>query len=56
LAAAAEKGRAVLAGTDRRSGLPAALDALLRAPVLTPKVLAALAQANATEISLSLCA
>jgi hypothetical protein len=29
------------AGTDRRSRLPDALDALLRAPVLTPKALAA---------------
>jgi ribosomal protein S25 len=40
LAAAAAQGRAVLAGTDRRSRLPAALEALLRAPVVTPKVLA----------------
>jgi Fic family protein len=32
---------AALAGTDRRSRLPEALDALLRAPVLTAKVLAA---------------
>ena len=41
LEAAAEQGRGALAGTDRRSRLPDALDALLRAPVLTPKALAA---------------
>ena len=41
LEAAAEQGRAALAGTDRRSRLPATVDALLRAPVLTPKALAA---------------
>jgi ribosomal protein S25 len=40
LEAAAEKGRAVLAGTDRRSRLPDTMDALLRAPVVTPKALA----------------
>jgi HTH DNA binding domain len=40
-AAASAKGRGALAGTDRRSRLPDALDALLRAPVLTPKSLAA---------------
>ena len=34
-------GQGPLAGTDRRSRLPDALDALLRAPVLTPKALAA---------------
>jgi hypothetical protein len=37
----AKQGRGSLAGTDRRSRLPDALDALLRAPVLTPKALAA---------------
>jgi hypothetical protein len=37
---AAGQGKAGLAGTDRRSRLPAALDALLRAPLLTPKALA----------------
>ena len=41
LGAAAEKGRGLLAKRDRRSCLPDALDALLRAPVLTPKALAA---------------
>ena len=41
LEAAAEQGRGALAATDRRSRLPDALDALLRAPVLTPKALAA---------------
>ena len=41
LEAAAAKGRGWLAGTDRRSRLPDALDVLLRAPVLTPKALAA---------------
>ena len=41
LETAAEQGRGALAGTDRRSRLPDALDALLRAPVLTPKALAA---------------
>ena len=41
LEAAAAKGRGWLAGTDRRSRLPDALDALLRTPVLTPKALAA---------------
>ena len=41
LETAAEQGRGSLAGTDRRSRLPDALDALLRAPVLTPKALAA---------------
>jgi ribosomal protein S25 len=40
LESAAEKGRAVLADTDRRSRLPETLDALLRVPVLTPKALA----------------
>jgi Fic family protein len=40
-AAAAGKGRDLLAPSDRRSRLPDALDALLRAPVLTPKQLAA---------------
>ena len=37
----AEKGRGLLARSDRRSRSPDALDALLRAPVLTPKALAA---------------
>jgi hypothetical protein len=41
LQAAADKGRDLLRGTDRRSRLPGALDALLRMPVLTPKALAA---------------
>ena len=38
-----------LAAADRRSRLPAALDALLRAPVLTPKALAATAQDRAAD-------
>jgi HTH DNA binding domain len=38
---AAEKGRDELAATDKRSRLPDALEALLRAPLLTPKALAA---------------
>ena len=38
---AAEKGRHGLAATDKRSRLPDALEALLRAPLLTPKALAA---------------
>ena len=33
----AEQGRALIAGCDRRSRFPDALDAVLRAPVLTPK-------------------
>ena len=41
LAAVAEKGRGVVAGGDKRSRLPDALDALLRTPALTPKALAA---------------
>ena len=41
LAAIAEQGRGVVAGSDKRSRLPDALDALLRAPALTPKALAA---------------
>jgi HTH DNA binding domain len=41
LAAIAEKGRGVVAGGDKRSRLPDALDALLRVPALTPKALAA---------------
>ena len=41
LAAAAEQGRGVVAGGDKRSRLPDALDALLRVPALTPKALAA---------------
>jgi hypothetical protein len=41
LAATAEKGRGVVAGGDKRSRLPDALDALLREPALTPKALAA---------------
>ena len=41
LEAAAEQGRGVVAGNDKRSRLPDALDALLRAPALTPKALAA---------------
>jgi hypothetical protein len=40
LEVAAEKGRGVIAGCDKRARLPHALDALLRAPVLTPKALA----------------
>jgi hypothetical protein len=40
LQAAAEKGRGGLAVTDKRSRLPDALEALLRAPLLTPKALA----------------
>ena len=41
LEAAAEQGRGVVAGGDKRSRLPDALDALLRVPALTPKALAA---------------
>ena len=41
LETAAEQGRGALAVSDRRSRLPDALDALLRAPVLTSKALAA---------------
>jgi hypothetical protein len=41
LAATAEQGRGVVAGGDKRSRLPDALDALLRVPALTPKALAA---------------
>ena len=41
LEAAAEQGRGVVAGGDKRSRLPDALDALLRTPALTPKALAA---------------
>ena len=41
LEAAAAQGRGVVAGGDRRSRLPDALDALLRTPALTPKALAA---------------
>ena len=40
-AAAAEQGRGLAARSDKRSRLPDALVALLRAPVLTPKALAA---------------
>ena len=40
LEAAAAKGRGLLADSDRRSRLRDSLDALLRAPVLTPKALA----------------
>jgi hypothetical protein len=40
LEAAAEQGRGVVAGGDKRSRLPDALDALLRTPALTPKALA----------------
>jgi hypothetical protein len=36
----AEKGRGLAPGGDKRSRLPDAVDALLRAPVLTPKALA----------------
>ena len=39
--AAVETGRGLAARSDKRSRLPDALDALLRAPVLTPKALAA---------------
>ena len=41
LEAAAGQGRGLAAGLDRRSRLPDALEALLCAPVLTPKALAA---------------
>jgi hypothetical protein len=41
LETAAEQGRGVVAGGDKRSRLPDALDALLRVPALTPKALAA---------------
>jgi hypothetical protein len=41
LEAAAAQGRGLAAGGDKRSRLPDAVDALLRAPVLTPKGLAA---------------
>jgi hypothetical protein len=41
LLVAAGKGRDLTASCDRRSRLPDAVDALLRAPVLTPKALAA---------------
>ena len=41
LQSVAEQGRGVVAGGDKRSRLPDALDALLRAPALTPKALAA---------------
>ena len=40
LEAAAEQGRGVVAGSDKRSRLPDALDALLCVPALTPKALA----------------
>jgi HTH DNA binding domain len=40
LEVAAEKGRGVIDGCDKRARLPDALDALLRAPALTPKALA----------------
>ena len=36
---AAEQGKALVVGCDRRARLPAALDAVLRRPVLTPKAL-----------------
>jgi hypothetical protein len=39
LETAAEQGRASFAGSERRSRLPDALNALLRAPVPTPKAL-----------------
>jgi len=41
LLSVAEQGRALSAGYDRRSRFSHALDAVLRAPVLTPKALAA---------------
>jgi HTH DNA binding domain len=41
LEAAAANDRVALAGTDRRSRLPATLNALVRTPALTPKALAA---------------
>jgi DNA-binding transcriptional ArsR family regulator len=41
LLSVAEQGRALSAGCDRRSRFSHALDAVLRAPVLTPKALAA---------------
>jgi ribosomal protein S25 len=37
----AAQGRGVVVGSDKRSRLPDALDALLRVPALTPKALAA---------------
>ena len=40
LETAAEQGRGIVAGGDKRSRLPDALDALLRVPALTPKALA----------------
>ena len=40
LEAVAEKGRGLAAAADKRSRLPDAVDALLHAPVLTPKALA----------------
>jgi hypothetical protein len=40
LEAAAEQGRGLAAGLDKRSRLPDAIEALLRTPVLTPKALA----------------
>ena len=39
LEAAAEKGRGLIAGLDRRSRLADAVERFLRAPVLTPKTL-----------------
>jgi HTH DNA binding domain len=41
LEAVAAKGRDRLGGTDRRSRLPDTMEALLRAPIVTPKALAA---------------
>jgi hypothetical protein len=41
LEAVAEKGRGLAAAADKRSRLPDAVDALVRAPMLTPKALAA---------------
>jgi hypothetical protein len=53
LLSVAEQGRALSAGCDRRSRFSHALDAVLRAPVLTPKALAAeLAVAPQTATSL----
>jgi hypothetical protein len=40
LEAAAEQGRGFVAGGDKRSRLPDALDALVRVPALTPRALA----------------
>jgi hypothetical protein len=56
---AAEQGRALVAGCDRCSRVPAAIDAVLRVPVLTLKGLAAqlvIAPQTATALLRELCA